>query len=128
MAARTTTKTTRARGAGPRSNRAPAKRPAARSRYRSRGSLGRGVRATWGLLARGAGGLARAFGRTRQIDPAHRRDGVALGLVAGAMVIAAGVWWAAGGPIGAGVQRGLRASVGSAAALLPVVLAAVAVL
>ncbi|MGI9062887.1 MAG: DNA translocase FtsK 4TM domain-containing protein [Pseudonocardiaceae bacterium] len=128
MAARTTTKTTRARGAGPRSNRAPAKRPAARSRSRSRGSLGRGVRATWGLLARGAGGLARAFGRTRRIDPAHRRDGVALGLVAGAMVIAAGVWWAAGGPIGAGVQRGLRASVGSAAALLPVVLAAVAVL
>jgi DNA segregation ATPase FtsK/SpoIIIE, S-DNA-T family len=81
----------------------------------------------WALLARGAGGLARAVGRTRELEPEHRRDGLALGLVALAVVIAASVWWAAGGPVGAGVQQALRAMFGSAAVVLPAVLAVVAV-
>ncbi|HEY2724861.1 MAG TPA: DNA translocase FtsK 4TM domain-containing protein [Pseudonocardiaceae bacterium] len=83
--------------------------------------------ATWTLLARGAGGLARAVGRTRELEPAHRRDGLALALVAVAMVAAAGVWWAAGGPVGAAVQHALRFLFGTAAVVLPVVLAGVAV-
>ncbi len=81
----------------------------------------------WGALARAAGSAARAVGKARELDVAHRRDGVALVLIALAVVAAAGVWWAAGGPIGAGVQFGLRAAIGSAAVLLPLVLAAVAV-
>jgi S-DNA-T family DNA segregation ATPase FtsK/SpoIIIE len=94
---------------------------------RTNPSLRRGLIGAWSLLARGAGGLARAVGRTRELEPAHRRDGLALALVAVAMVAAAGVWWAAGGPVGAGVQHGLRTMFGTAAVVLPVVLAGVAV-
>ena len=53
---------------------------------------------------------------------------MALVLIAVAVVAAAGVWWNAGGPVGTGVERGLRAVIGSAAVLLPAVLAVVAVL
>ena len=81
----------------------------------------------WSLLARGAGGLVRTLGRTRELEPAHRRDGLALGLVALAVVTAAAVWWTAGGPIGAGVQHALRAMFGTASLALPVVFAGVAV-
>jgi S-DNA-T family DNA segregation ATPase FtsK/SpoIIIE len=79
------------------------------------------------VLARGAGGVARALGRTRGLEPAHRRDGLALGLIAVAVVAAAAVWWAAGGPIGAGLQQALSALFGAASAALPVVLAGVGV-
>ncbi|MGH3899891.1 MAG: DNA translocase FtsK 4TM domain-containing protein, partial [Pseudonocardiaceae bacterium] len=81
----------------------------------------------WSLLARGAGGLVRTLGRTSGLEPAHRRDGLALGLVALAVVTAAAVWWTAGGPVGAGVQRTLRAMIGTASLALPVVFAGVAV-
>ncbi len=81
----------------------------------------------WSLLARSAGGLVRALGRTRELEPAHRRDGLALGLVALAVVTAAAVWWTAGGPVGAGVQSILRALIGTASLGLPLVFAGVAV-
>jgi DNA segregation ATPase FtsK/SpoIIIE, S-DNA-T family len=79
------------------------------------------------VLARGAGGVARALGRTRGLEPAHRRDGLALGLIAVAVVAAAAVWWTAGGPVGAGLQQALSALFGAASAALPVVLAGVGV-
>jgi DNA segregation ATPase FtsK/SpoIIIE, S-DNA-T family len=78
-------------------------------------------------MARGAGGLVRTLGRTRELEPAHRRDGLALGLVALAVVTAAAVWWTAGGPVGAGVQHALRALLGTVSLGLPVVFAGVAV-
>ena len=80
------------------------------------------------MLARGIASLARTVGRTRELDPAHRRDGVALVLTAVAVITAAGVWWNAGGPVGTQVEYGLRTVIGSAAVLLPAVLAVVAVL
>ncbi len=43
------------------------------------------------------------------------------------MVVAAAVWWTAGGPVGAGLQRALGALFGAASVGLPVVLAAVGV-
>ncbi len=67
------------------------------------------------------------MGRTRELEPAHRRDGLALGLVALAVVTAAAVWWTAGGPVGAGVQHALRALFGTVSLGLPVVFAGVAV-
>ncbi|MDQ4105343.1 MAG: DNA translocase FtsK [Actinomycetota bacterium] len=81
----------------------------------------------WPLLARGAGGLVRALGGARGLEPAHRRDGLALGLVALAVVTAAAMWWAAGGPVGDGIRHALRAMFGTASLALPVVLAGVAV-
>ncbi|HEX2262855.1 MAG TPA: DNA translocase FtsK [Pseudonocardiaceae bacterium] len=89
--------------------------------------MGRGLAGVWPLLARGAGGLVRALGRARGLEPAHRRDGLALGLVALAVVTAAAVWWAAGGPAGDGVRHALQAMVGTASLALPVVLVGVAV-
>ncbi|MHA6800760.1 FtsK/SpoIIIE family DNA translocase [Bounagaea algeriensis] len=78
--------------------------------------------------ARAAGRVLRALGRTRDIDPAHRRDGLALLFLTVAVIAAAGVWAHAGGPVGEWVDRGLRAAVGSAVVVLPIVLALTAVL
>ncbi|MGQ0775029.1 MAG: DNA translocase FtsK [Pseudonocardiales bacterium] len=108
---------------GPRS---AARRPPFRG-SRRRPTLARGMASAWTLLARGAGRLARAVGRTRELEPEYRRDGLALGLVGLAVVAGASMWWVAGGPVGAGVQQVLRATFGSAAVVLPVLLAAVAV-
>jgi S-DNA-T family DNA segregation ATPase FtsK/SpoIIIE len=67
-------------------------------------------------------------GRTKDIDPAHRRDGLGLIFVAVAVVAAAGIWWHAGGPVGQWLDSALRFVVGSAAVVLPVVLLLTAVL
>lgn len=68
------------------------------------------------------------LGRTRELDPAHRRDGLAVLYLVVAVIAAAGVWWHAGGPVGQFLDGALRFIVGSAAWVLPLVLAAVAVL
>jgi len=88
---------------------------------------GRAVRATWLMIARGAGSTARSVGRAGDIEPGHRRDGIALGLLALAVVIAAACWFDAARPVGAWVDSGLRTLVGAAVVLLPLVIAVVAV-
>ena len=89
---------------------------------------GRAARATWLVVARGAGSTARSVGRARDIEPGHRRDGIALGLLALAVVIAAASWFDAARPVGAWIDSGLRTFVGGAVVLLPLLIAAVAVL
>ncbi len=79
------------------------------------------------LLARGAGSAARSVGRARDLEPGHRRDGLALGLLALSAVIAAACWLDAARPVGAWVDSGLRTLLGGAVVLLPLVLGAVAV-
>ncbi|WP_370935902.1 DNA translocase FtsK [Amycolatopsis sp. cg13] len=101
-----------------------ARRPAPR---RKNGAFGRGVRSTWNLAAKGIGSLARTVGRTRELEAEHRRDGLALGLIALAIVAAVGVWWRAAGPIGAGVEVATRTVLGAGAVTLPLVLLVVAV-
>src|SRR5215211_7538176 len=96
-----------------RSQRRPVRRPLRRRRGIV-GAVGHGVSGAWNLLARGMGSVARAVGRTRELDPAHQRDGIALGLIAIAVVTAAGVWWNAGGPVGAWLDGVLRTAVGAA--------------
>jgi DNA segregation ATPase FtsK/SpoIIIE, S-DNA-T family len=91
-------------------------------------ACGRAVRATWLMLARGTGSTARSVGRAREIDPGHRRDGIALALLGVAVVIAASSWFDAARPVGAWVDSVLRIFIGSAVVVLPVVTAAVAVL
>lgn len=90
---------------------------------RARKSGGSGT----GLTRRGLGGVVRALGRTRELDPAHRRDGLALLFLAVAVVAAAGVWWHAGGPVGQWLDSALRFVVGAGAAVLPLVLLGTAV-
>ena len=87
----------------------------------------RGTGKVFAGLARAVGAGARAVGRSRELEHGHRRDGLALGYIALAVVIAAGVWMRAGGPVGTIVNSGARAVVGSAAWLLPLLLVAVAV-
>jgi len=79
------------------------------------------------LLARGIGSLTRAVGRTKELDPAHRRDGIAVVWVALAVVTAAGVWFQAAGPIGHWVDVGVRTVIGTGAAFLPLALLAAAI-
>ena len=79
------------------------------------------------MAARGTGGAARSIGRARDIEPGHRRDGIALVLLGLAVVVAASSWFDAARPIGAWVDAVLRTLIGSAVLALPVVTAAVAV-
>ncbi len=89
---------------------------------------GRAARAAWLLVARGAGSTARSVGRARDIEPGHRRDGIALGLLALAVIIAAASWFDAARPVGAWIDLGLRTFVGGAVVLLPLLIAAAAVI
>jgi DNA segregation ATPase FtsK/SpoIIIE, S-DNA-T family len=86
------------------------------------------VRATWLMVAKGIGTTARSVGRARDIDPGHRRDGIALALLGLAVIVAASSWFDAARPVGAWVDSVLRIFIGSAVVLLPVVTAGIAVL
>ncbi|WP_084298601.1 FtsK/SpoIIIE family DNA translocase [Mycobacterium genavense] len=143
-AARSGTRTSRSkatsRSSGSRSARpAPARKKAAkkvgRPANRHHRSLlvaagvtgGRALRALWLMAARGTGGAARSIGRARDIDPGHRRDGIALVLLALAVVIAASSWFGAARPIGAWVDEVLRTFIGAGVLALPVALGVVAI-
>jgi S-DNA-T family DNA segregation ATPase FtsK/SpoIIIE len=86
------------------------------------------VRATWLMVAKGTGSTARSVGRARDIDPGHRRDGIALALLGLAVVVAASSWFDAARPVGAWVDSVLRIFIGSAVVVLPLVTAAIALL
>jgi DNA segregation ATPase FtsK/SpoIIIE, S-DNA-T family len=88
-------------------------------------AVGRGTLAVWLMLAKGAGGVARSVGQARDIEPAHRRDGIALSLLGIAVIIGASSWFAAAGPVGQWVDSGLRVMMGSAVVALPVVAAVI---
>ena len=126
-----------ARSAQPRKK--PARRPAQAARRPARRrhhgvvagaglTAGRAVRATWLMLAQGTGSTARSVGRAREIDPGHRRDGIALAMLGIAVVIAASSWFHAARPVGAWVDSVVRIFIGSAVGVLPVVTAALALL
>ncbi len=122
-------------------SRSAARRPAARksSRRPTRPApllaparaLGRLLRGLWRALASIVGGIARAAGRNaataRELEPEHRRDGVALGVLAVGLIAAIAVWFGAAGPVGHGLAIGLRAVLGNGAVLLPVLLVGAAV-
>ncbi len=90
-------------------------------------AVGRGVRAGWLMLAKGAGSTARSVGRARELEPGHRRDGIALALLGLAVVVAASSWFDAARPVGAWIDTIVRVLIGSAVVLVPLVLAAVGV-
>lgn len=118
--------------AGPR----PARRPAARSKPTGRRGplaatahgIGRGVAGLWRATARGVGGTARLIGRgagaRKDIAIEHRRDGLALGLIAVAVICSIGTWFHAAGPVGALIDDAVRVWLGTPAMVLPVLLLA----
>ena len=79
------------------------------------------------MAARGTGGAARSIGRAREIEPRHRRDGIALLLLAFSVVVAASSWFDAARPVGAWVDTLLRTFIGAGVLALPVITAAIAV-
>ena len=120
--ARSSSSTSRGKSSSSRGKAAPAQRASARSARGGPSGGSGGVNKTWGVIARGVGSLARAVGRGKELDPAHRRDGVALVLIVLALISAVGVWWRAAGPIGHWIDAGVRSAIGIGALALPVVL------
>ncbi|MEP6561564.1 MAG: DNA translocase FtsK, partial [Nakamurella sp.] len=93
--------------------------------------IARALKRLWLLGARWVGHLVRAVGRgaasTRDIDPVHRRDGIAFGLIALAVVCAIGTWLQAAGPIGGLADDAVRVWIGSLATIFPIALLVIAV-
>ena len=93
--------------------------------------MGRLIAWLWAALASAVAGLVRAVGRgtapAKDLDAEHRRDGLALFLVAGALVLAAALWLSGGGPAGEWLAGALRSLVGTAAMVVPVILVVQAV-
>ncbi|MBF6173971.1 DNA translocase FtsK [Nocardia blacklockiae] len=117
------------RGSATRGRTTAARRPAPRARSNTAplAVLGRGIGNGWSMLARGVGATTRTLSRAGEIEHGHRRDGIALVLIAFSVIIAAAVWLAAGGPVGHAVDTAIRWITGSASAALPFVAVAVAV-
>ncbi len=81
----------------------------------------------WLLFANGVGTAARAFGQqARELDPAHRRDGLGLAVLGGAIVLAAMTWRTTRGTVATVVDTVLRGAFGSLAWAVPILLALVA--
>ena len=98
--------------------RPPARRPAPRSGVLR--TIGRGVVRVWTGLAHGVGRLIRGIGRgAKDIDPAVRRDGWALLMLAIAIVATAVLWFWLPGPVGSGIRTGFFTVVGIAAYVIP---------
>ncbi|MBC7374478.1 MAG: DNA translocase FtsK, partial [Frankiales bacterium] len=80
------------------------------------------VAGTLTLLAHAVGGASRAAGSgARDLDPAHRRDGLGVLLLVGSLVAAGGTWWHAGSA-GEDVDGVLTGLLGRGALLLPLML------
>ncbi|WP_209205351.1 DNA translocase FtsK [Rhodococcus sp. 1R11] len=123
----TTRASASSRGKGP-ARGAASRRPPAKKK--SRGALdaiGRGIASTWSMAARGVGATTRTVSKAADIEHGHRRDGIALGLIAVSVVVAASVWFSAGGPVGEWIEVAIRAVIGDAGYVAPVLGVAIAV-
>ncbi|MGH3728384.1 MAG: DNA translocase FtsK [Micromonosporaceae bacterium] len=93
--------------------------------------IGRGIIGLWMALAHLVGWLVRAAGRqaatAKELDLAHRRDGLGLLASGVGIVLAVAVWFDAAGPFGHELARAVRVCVGALAAALPLLLVAGAV-
>jgi S-DNA-T family DNA segregation ATPase FtsK/SpoIIIE len=77
----------------------------------------------WRALGRAVGGLVRAVGRNaataRDLEPAHRRDGVGLATLALGVISAVAVWFDAAGPLGDAITGLFRLVLGNTAVVIP---------
>jgi S-DNA-T family DNA segregation ATPase FtsK/SpoIIIE len=81
------------------------------------------LRGLWLGIAHVVGGLARRIGSSaRDLDPAHRRDGIGLLLIGLATVVAAVEWWDLQGPVGSVVHAIVSGTCGRVGLVLPLVL------
>ncbi|MFP5346042.1 MAG: DNA translocase FtsK, partial [Actinomycetes bacterium] len=116
---------------GSRTSRSGANRPA-RGRSGSTPAAGRrgglpfpfrAARGAWLGIAHLVGGAARRVGRgARDLDPAHRRDGVGLALIGAAIVVAAREWWGLQGTFGSVVHAVVAGTFGRIGLAVPLLL------
>jgi DNA segregation ATPase FtsK/SpoIIIE, S-DNA-T family len=86
------------------------------------------VRAVWLGAAHAVGAVFRGIGQgAKNLDPAHRKDGVALLLLALALIVAAGTWSHLRGPVGDLVEMLVTGAFGRLDLLVPILLAIIAV-
>ncbi|BCL27297.1 DNA translocase FtsK [Streptomyces aurantiacus] len=85
------------------------------------------VRALWLGVAHAVGAVFRGIGRgAKGLDPAHRKDGLALLLIGLTLIIAAGTWSNLRGPVGDLVEMLVTGAFGRLDLLVPILLAVVA--
>src|SRR5450755_51429 len=89
--------------------------------------IARVIAEAWMGLAHAAGFAARAIGRNaRDLEPAHRRDGLGLTALGAAILAAAGTWFSAGSTVGRPLGAFVRGLFGSGAWTVPILLALLA--
>ncbi|MFF3460578.1 DNA translocase FtsK [Streptomyces sp. NPDC002730] len=113
---------------------APAKKAAAKKAAAPKpapsptGGVYRLARALWLGLAHAVGAMFRGIGRgAKGLDPAHRKDGLALLLLGLALIVAAGTWSNLSGPVGDLVEMLVTGAFGRLDLLVPILLTAIAV-
>lgn len=107
---------------------AAAKKPAPKPAPSPTGGVYRLVRAVWLGTAHGVGAVFRSIGRgAKGLDPAHRKDGLALLLLGLALIVAAGTWSNLQGPVGDLVEMLVTGAFGRLDLLAPILLGAMAV-
>ncbi|MFJ3162476.1 DNA translocase FtsK [Streptomyces kanasensis] len=111
---------------------APAKRATARTAPKAApsptGGVYRLVRALWLGLAHAVGATFRGIGRgAKGLDPAHRKDGLALLLLGLALIVAAGTWAGLQGPVGDLVDMLVTGAFGRLDLLVPLLIGTMAV-
>jgi S-DNA-T family DNA segregation ATPase FtsK/SpoIIIE len=127
-AKKTAAKGAAAKPAAKRAAKAPAAKPAPRPAPSPTGGLYRMVRALWLGVAHTVGAVLRGIGRgARGLDPAHRKDGLALGLLGLTLVVAAGTWSNLHGPVGDLVHMLVTGAFGRLDLLVPFLIGFVAI-
>ncbi|MGW7492537.1 DNA translocase FtsK [Streptomyces sp. NPDC054786] len=92
------------------------------------GGVYRLARACWLGLAHAIGAVFRGMGRgAKNLDPAHRKDGLGLLLLGLALVIAAGTWSNLSGPVGDLVELLVTGAFGRLDLVVPILLGGIAV-
>ncbi|MFF1508462.1 DNA translocase FtsK [Streptomyces sp. NPDC058326] len=105
-----------------------AKKPAPRPAPSPTGGVYRLARGAWLGLAHAVGAMFRGIGRgAKGLDPAHRKDGLALLLLALALIVAAGTWSNLRGPVGDLVEMLVTGSFGRLDLLVPLLIGAIGV-
>ncbi|MEU9998749.1 DNA translocase FtsK [Streptomyces sp. NPDC050848] len=105
-----------------------AKKPAPKPAPSPTGGVYRLVRGLWLGLAHGVGAVFRGIGRgAKGLDPAHRKDGMALLLLGVALIVAAGTWSNLRGPVGDLVEMLVTGAFGRLDLLVPLLVGAIGI-
>ncbi|MDB1088863.1 DNA translocase FtsK [Streptomyces sp. ACA25] len=104
------------------------RKPAAKQAAPKRNPVFRVLRAVWMGIAHPVGALFRSIGKgAKGLDPAHRKDGLALLLLGLALVVAAGTWSNLQGPVGELVTLLVTGALGRLDLVFPLLLFFIAV-